>query len=229
MVKSKVLEMTMKIQNCPVVGKSRKTNRVGLMEQVNSGVYTYGTYIAKIRENKEFTETGEFELARISKEGTKYTAEVRIKGYGEFVVNLDSVVYSKFAKIYEARRNEVREVENERTAKIRKDSEEKDLKIKKLEKEIKETRDRLNEEKVGRVGDEVKFTSALDTEIKKREAAERRIVEYQKQGIDAVKEYASKVEEAFALYKEFTINQHATHRYAMAKLKVRGLDKYLEK
>ena len=69
----------------------------------------------------------------------------------------------------------------------------------------------------------------LDTEIKKREAAERRIVEYQKQGVDAVKEYASKVEEAFALYKEFTVNQHATHRYAMAKLKVRGLDKYLEK
>ena len=41
--------------------------------------------------------------------------------------------------------------------------------------------------------------------------------------------FKGKVEEAFALYKEFTVNQHATHRYAMAKLKVRGLDKYLEK
>lgn len=227
MVKSKVLEMTMKIQNCPVVGKSRKTNRVGLMEQVNSGVYTYGTYIAKIRENKEFTETGEFELTRISKEGTKYTAEVRIKGYGEFVVNLDSVVYGKFAKIYEARRNEVREVENERTAKIRKDSEEKDLKIKKLEKEIKETRDRLNEEKVGRVGDEVKFTSALDTEIKKREALERRIVEYKKQETDAVDEYSRKAKEAFSIYKRLR-DMDRTHEFAMKALQKQGLAKYLE-
>lgn len=227
MVKAKVLEMTMKIQNCPVVGKSRKTNRVGLMEQVNSGVYTHGTYIAKIRENKEFTETGEFELTRISKEGTKYTAEVRIKGYGEFVVNLDSVVYSKFAKIYEARRNEVREVESARTTKIRKDSEEKDLKIKKLEKEIKETRDRLNEEKVGRVGDEVKFTSALDTEIKKREALERRIVEYKKQETDAVDEYSRKTKEAFSMYKRLR-DMDRTHEFAMKALQKQGFAKYLE-
>ena len=170
MVKAKVLEMTMKIQNCPVVGKSRKTNRVGLMEQVNSGVYTHGTYIAKIRENKEFTETGEFELTRISKEGTKYTAEVRIKGYGEFVVNLDSVVYSKFAKIYEARRNEVREVENERTAKIRKNADEK-------EKENEKLRNELNEERVKGCSKDMKHEAEIYTYYKQTKQAEKEKVQ----------------------------------------------------
>ena len=190
MVKAKVLEMTMKIQNCPVVGKSRKTNRVGLMEQVNSGVYTHGTYIAKIRENKEFTETGEFELTRISKEGTKYMAELRIKGYGEFVVNLDSVVYSKFAKIYEARRNEVREVENERTAKIRKNADEKEKENEKLKEENEKLRNELNEERVKGCSKDMKHEAEIYTYYKQTKQAEKEKVQAVEEKDSALKTLA---------------------------------------
>lgn len=190
MIKAKVLEMTMKIQNCPVVGKSRKTNRVGLMEQVNSGVYTYGTYIAKIRENKEFTETGEFEITKINKEGTKYTAEVRIKGYGEFVVNLDSVVYSKFAKIFEARRNEVKEVENERVGKIQKESDEKDLRIKKLEEQLKDKQDEINEQKVKGCFKDMKHEDEIFNE--------RMNTKQQKERADKAEEKVTNLETALA-------------------------------
>lgn len=190
MVKAKVLEMTMKIQNCPVVGKSRKTNRVGLMEQVNSGVYTHGTYIAKIRENKERTETGEFELTKINKEGTKYTAEVRIKGYGEFVVNLDSVVYSKFAKIFEARYREVKEMENERVGKIQRDSDEKDLRIKKLEQQLKEQKDATNEEKVKSCFKDMKHEDEIFNE--------RMNTKQQKERADKAEEKVTSLETALA-------------------------------
>lgn len=190
MVKAKVLEMTMKIQNCPVVGKSRKTNRVGLMEQVNSGVYTHGTYIAKIRENKEFTQTGEFELTKINKEGSKYTAEVRIKGYGEFVVNLDSVVYSKFAKIFEARYREVKEMENERVGKIQRDSDEKDLRIKKLEQQLKEQKDATNEEKVKSCYKDMKHEDEIFNE--------RMNTKQQKERADKAEEKVTSLETALA-------------------------------
>jgi hypothetical protein len=124
------------------------------------------------------------------------------------------------AKLFAEVLNEVKAAETERVAKLDKSNTEKDLYIKKLE-------DQINEQKVGRFADQMEYTSLLDTEIKKREAAERQIVSYKQQAIEDLNSYKNRVAEAHKMYANLR-DKGASHKAAMAKLRKRDLAKFLE-
>ena len=73
----------------------------------------------------------------------------------------------------------------------------------------------------------MEYTSLLDTEIKKREAAERQIVSYKQQAIEDLNSYKNRVAEAHKMYVNLR-DKGASHKAAMAKLRKRDLAKFLE-